>query len=134
MNDVVNREDIDDIIRRFYQAMLEDSIIGFIFTDVARIDLESHLPIIGDFWHDSLFGTKLYSNNTLEKHLAIHAKLPLKEGHFTRWLYLFDKAVTEKHQGDNAKAMLKTADRIAKTISASLGDKKRSGLRLSLSD
>ena len=60
--------------------------------------------------------------------------MPLKEGHFTRWLYLFDKAVTEKHEGDNVKAMLKTADRIAKTISASLGDKKRAGLRLSLSD
>lgn len=134
MNDVLKRDDIDDIVRRFYEAMLKDPIIGFIFTDVAKIELESHLPIIGDFWQDSVFGTQLYDNNTLAKHLDIHAKMPLKAGHFTRWLYLFSQAVNEKHAGDNASAMLLTADRIAKTISASLSGQKRAGLRLSLED
>ncbi len=134
MNDVLKRDDIDDIVARFYEAVLQDSIIGFIFTDVAKIHLQSHLPIIGNFWQDSLFGGQLYQNNTLQKHLDVHAKMSLKEGHFTRWLYLFNKAVTEKHEGQNASKMLLIADRVAKTISASLGNKKRAGLRLSLDD
>lgn len=134
MNDVHKREDIDDIVGRFYAAMLKDPIIGFIFTDVVKIHLESHLPIIGDFWQDSLFTTNLYNNNTLAKHLDVHAKMPLKEGHFTRWLYLFRQAVTEKHRGENVDAMLNIADRIAKTISASLNNKKRSKMQLSLDD
>ena len=90
--------------------------IGSIFTDVARIHLQSHLPIIVDFWHDSLFGSKLYQRNTLLKHLEIHEKMPLRAGHFTRWLYLFNQAVTARHHGSYAKQMLESADRIAKTI------------------
>lgn len=134
INDVAKRADIDDIVRRFYEAMLKDPIIGFIFTDVATIHLESHLPIIGDFWEDRVFGTQHYQGNTLQKHLDIHAQMPLKEGHFTRWLYLFKQAVLEKHEGAKATKMLDTADRIGKAIAASLNNRKRAGLRLTLDD
>ncbi len=134
MNDVINRVDIDDIVSRFYQAMLQDPIIGYIFTDVAKIDLESHLPIIGDFWEDALFGSDLYQRNTMQKHLEIHDQLPLTPGHFTRWLFLFEQAVNTNHHGENAIRMLKIAERVAKTIAAALSKQKRTGLTLSLKE
>ena len=133
-SEIQDRSDIEDIVARFYDSMLQDPIIGFIFTDVAKIHLESHLPIIVDFWHDSLFGGNLYQGNTLLKHLDIHEKMPLRAGHFTRWLYLFNQAVTERHDGKKVEQMLETADRIAKTITAAIQGGKRSQLALSLGD
>jgi len=55
--DVETRADIDDLINRFYARAFKDETIGYIFTDVAKLDLERHLPIIGDFWETLLFGT-----------------------------------------------------------------------------
>lgn len=130
--DVTDRADIEDIIARFYNVMLEDSIVGFIFTDVAKIQLEHHLPIIVDFWSDSLFRGSLYRGNPLLKHLEVHQKMPLRPGHFTRWLYLFDQAVNEQHSGENAQAMIARAELVAKSISAALLKGKRGEMDLVL--
>ena len=135
--DVTQRTDIESIVARFYQIMLKDPIIGFIFTDVAKIHLESHLPIIVDFWHDSLFlqgrvGERKYTNNTLKKHLEVNAKMPLKPGHFTRWLYLFEQAVKQNHQGENVDRMLRRAETVAKSIAAAISDQKRGDMDLVL--
>jgi len=130
--DVLERADIEDIVTRFYEVMLKDPIVGFIFTDVAKIHLEEHLPIIVDFWSDVVFKQKLYQGNTLQKHLDIHQKMPLKPGHFTRWLYLFDKAVNDHHQGKNAGLMIERAELVAKSISAAIVKAKRSDMKLRL--
>lgn len=131
-NDVFDRSDIEDIITRFYQVMLKDPIVGFIFTDVAKIDLGQHLPIIVDFWADSLFREKSYHGNTMRKHLDIHDKMPLKPGHFTRWLYLFNNAVDESHSGPMAEQMKQRAERVAQSISAAIVDRKRGDMDLVL--
>jgi len=130
--DVAERDDIDDIVKRFYAAMLKDPIIGFIFTDVAKIDLQHHLPLIVDFWADNLFKTDTYKGNPLRKHLEIHEKMPLTPGHFTRWLYLFEQAVDYAHQGANADAMKYRAEMVAKSISASITAQKRGDMNLVL--
>ena len=53
--DITNRPDIDRLMNAFYSRALTDETIGYIFTDVAKLDLEHHLPIIGDFWESLLF-------------------------------------------------------------------------------
>ena len=135
-NDVTERADIDDIVTRFYQMLLDDPIIGYIFTDVVKINLESHLPIIVDFWQDSLFAntlaTRRYTGNTLQKHLAIHAQIPLRAGHFTRWLYLFEKAVSAKHAGQNTDKMRHKAQIVAQSIAAAISQQKRNQQQLVL--
>jgi len=131
-NDVQDRVDITNIVTRFYDAMLQDSIIGFIFTDVAKIDLEEHLPIIIDFWEDSLFRTRHYEGNTLRKHLDISAKMALTPGHFTRWLYLFNQAVEKDHAGPNVDRMKYRAEMVAKAISAAITDGKKTDMNLVL--
>ncbi len=130
--DVLKRSDIEDIVARFYQAMLKDPIVGFIFTDIAKIDLEHHLPIIVDFWADSLFKERSYRGNTMQKHLDINQKMPLKPGHFTRWLYLFNKAVDQCHEGELADKMKSRAETVAKSISAAIVDRKRGDMDLVL--
>jgi len=131
-NDVLDRSDIKDIVGRFYQTMLKDPIVGYLFTDIAKIDLEHHLPIIEDFWADILFKEHSYVGNPLAKHQELHKKISLRPGHFTRWLYLFNRAVDAKHSGENAELMKKRAEGIGKTISASLVSGKRKDLNLVL--
>ena len=132
INDVLDRSDISDIVERFYANTLKDPIVGFLFTDVAKIDLDHHLPIIVNFWSDIVLSENSYHGNPLSKHQEIHTKVPLRAGHFTRWLYLFNKAVDEKHQGENAQLMKNRAEIVAKSIAASLTKSKRGGLELVL--
>jgi hemoglobin len=48
--DIQTRADVDDLMNRFYARAMSDAVIGYIFTDAAELDLETHLPVIGDFW------------------------------------------------------------------------------------
>jgi len=69
--DIENREDIDLLMESFYSKAMTDEQIGYIFTDVAKLDLEHHLPIIGDFWEALLFRTgdyARYGRNPLQVH------------------------------------------------------------------
>ena len=132
LRDVMNHADVEDIVARFYDDMLQDSIVGFIFTDVAKIDLESHLPIIANFWSDILFKQKHYQGNALKKHLELNQLINLMPGHFTRWLYLFTKAVDQEHAGSNVELMKTRAEMIAKSISAAISERKKGDMELVL--
>lgn len=103
--DIVNRDDIDLLMRRFYSRAMTDDVIGFIFTDVARLDLDHHLPIIGDFWETIVFQNPIYAKhgrNPLEVHGVLNEKTPLLPEHFERWLVIFNETVDELYLGEKA--------------------------------
>lgn len=102
--DIENRADIDDLMQRFYARAMSDDKIGYIFTDVAKLDLAHHLPVIGDFWETLLFGTGDYQKhkrNPLQIHAALDAKSPLYFEHFERWLEIFREEVDRTFSGEN---------------------------------
>ena len=87
MKDIETRADIDALLVKFYERAFADELIGFIFTEVARLDLVHHLPIIGDFWESLLFGSDDYSKrgrNPLQIHAVLNQKTPLETKHFRR--------------------------------------------------
>ena len=55
MRDVENREDLYLLMSEFYKKLLADNNINYIFTEVAKIDLEPHLIELVDFWEQMLF-------------------------------------------------------------------------------
>lgn len=134
MQDVQSRAQIEQIVADFYAAVLADPIIGFIFNDIAKIDLESHLPVINDFWEDALLNSqpRRYSGNTLAVHLALAEKIELRPGHFTRWLFLFERAIDSHCAGPSAEKMKQRAESVAKSISAALTASKRGEIQLTL--
>lgn len=116
MRDIENREDIDELMRLFYSRAINDEVIGYIFTDVAKLDLEHHLPIIGDFWETLLFQTGRYARygrNPLQVHAALNEKTPLLAKHFRRWLEIFEKSVDELFAGERADFLKLRASAIA---------------------
>jgi truncated hemoglobin YjbI len=105
-NDIASREDIDALMVRFYGRAMSDPEIGYLFTEVAQLDLEHHLPVIGDFWESTLFGTGRYSRhgrNPLLIHAALDRKSPLEPHHFERWLQIFRECVDEAFAGIRAE-------------------------------
>jgi hemoglobin len=116
MNDIETRTDIDLVMRVFYERALADEVIGYIFTDVAKLDLEHHLPIIGDFWETMLFQTGNYAQhgrNPLEVHKKIHMRSNLKAEHFERWLKIFMTSVDEEFEGECSEFLKMRASSIA---------------------
>ncbi|MBK7707452.1 MAG: group III truncated hemoglobin [Acidobacteria bacterium] len=104
-NDIENRADIDNLMNQFYARATADETIGYIFTDVAKLDLARHLPIIGDFWESLLLGGKNYQTrgrNPLQIHGELNSKTPLEPHHFRRWLEIFNATTDEMFVGERA--------------------------------
>lgn len=112
MPDLETRADIDELVHRFYKQALTDAHIGFFFTDVVQVDLEAHLPRIGDFWESIIFGQAVYKGNPMLKHLELHAKHPLEAVHFERWLSLWERTVRALFEGEHADMAMHRAQRI----------------------
>ena len=113
MRDIETKEDIEHIMCVFYSKMLQDDVVGYIFTDVAKINLETHLPHITNFWNNALFHVGGYKNNVIQIHKDLHAKKPLTEQHFERWLHLLSTTIDELHQGELSEKMKVVAKQIA---------------------
>lgn len=114
--DIEGRADIDRLMHAFYAKAMSDEVIGYIFTDVAKLDLDHHLPIIGDFWETMLFRSGDYGRhgrNPLQVHGALAEKIPLRSEHFERWLEIFRGCVDEEFEGDTADFLKLRAGMIA---------------------
>ena len=123
--DIENRVDIDDLMERFYEKAMKDETIGYLFTDVAKLDLEHHLPVIGDFWETLLFGVGKYQKhgrNPLKVHAEIHRKSPLFFEHFNRWLEIFAECVDESFAGTRADFIKQRAEMIANRMLSFVGE------------
>lgn len=120
-SDVNNREDIDLLMNEFYSRALKDDLIGYIFTDVAQLDLKHHLPVIGDFWETILFRTGNYARhgrNPMQVHLALNTKEALKPEHFERWIEIFYGVIDEHFEGPNTEILRQKAAFMAQRISS----------------
>jgi hemoglobin len=111
--DISNRDDLLLLVTRFYEKLLADTSISYIFTEVAKIDLSHHLPILVDFWDSVLFQSDTYHKNAMQPHLALHRQSPLQKQHFETWLRYFKESVDELFEGDIAFIAKERATSIA---------------------
>jgi hemoglobin len=105
MLDVATRDDLALLMSQFYVVMLKDEELAPIFTDVARIHLETHLPVLVDFWEGILFSTGNYAGNPMAIHIALHRQYPLTKRHFELWLGYFTTTVDAYFKGEKADMM-----------------------------
>ncbi|RZJ74821.1 MAG: group III truncated hemoglobin [Flavobacterium sp.] len=104
MKDIETRADIELLLSRFYSRLLQDESVNYIFTDVAKINLEEHLPKITDFWEQSLLHTGNYRTNVMQVHLDLNAKEHFTEKHFSTWLTHFFAVTDDLFKGIVAEA------------------------------
>lgn len=97
--DIETRKDVEQLVDRFYTKVRQDETIGFIFNDIARVNWEKHLPVMYDFWENTLFYTGSYDGNPMKIHQDLHRRIPFTEYHFNQWLKLFTDTLDELFEG-----------------------------------
>jgi len=100
--DIESRADCERLVRAFYSRAMEDELIGWIFTDVAQLDLEEHVPVITSFWETVLLGNQSYYGGAFGVHAKLHERAGLTKAHFERWLVLWCRTVDELFDGERA--------------------------------
>jgi len=118
--DIETRDDLENLLREFYAVATCDEKIGHHF---AELDLETHLPIIVDFWKKILFGEPVYFGNPLAVHQTLHEKSPLKLEHFQRWVEIFSQTVDELFAGETADNAKLRSKMIAHSLNQNLNSK-----------
>ena len=114
--DIRTRRDIERLVNRFYDRVKADGLLGPVFNDVARVNWEKHLPVMHDFWDNTIFFSGAYSGNPMLLHQLLHGRFALTQAHFDRWTDLFNATVDEFFFGDNASMAKQRAESIAAVI------------------
>jgi hemoglobin len=102
-HDIQSRADIELLVVSFYEKVKKDPVIGYIFNDLAKVNWETHLPVMFDFWENTLFYTGTYSGNLMKSHQQIHNLYSLNLQHFAQWTQLFTATVNELFEGETAE-------------------------------
>lgn len=124
-HDINDRADCERLVRAFYGRALTDPVIGFIFTDVARLDVEAHVPRIASFWETVLLGARTYAGGAFRPHAELNQRVRLRAGHFQRWLALWEETVDELFEGERAELAKAHARRVAQAFNARLRELER---------
>ena len=113
MKDIQNQEDLYLLVDEFYKKLLSDNNINYIFTDVVKIQILEHLPILVTFWSQGILGTGGYTKNLTQIHLDIDKKEHLTPELFQIWLSHFYETVNELFKGEKAEKIKTQALSIA---------------------
>lgn len=120
VSDLTNRVDVEHLVTTFYHRAFDDDLLGPIFTEVAHLDLDHHMPIMCDFWETVLFRAGLYKRNAFGVHVDLNDKVPLGSEHFERWLQIWVENVDDHFAGEAAERAKTQATRIATSINRRL--------------
>lgn len=111
--DIETREQLEDFLWAFYKKAFADELIGRFFTQVVPLDLDTHVPVIADFWESVAFNKPSYRKNVMEVHKHIHHLSQIKKQHLDRWVKIFTETLDERFEGSRAELMKQRARSIA---------------------
>ena len=116
MQDIKTQDDLYLLVDEFYKKLLSDESISYIFTDVVKVNLEHHFPILVTFWSQAILGTGGYTKNLTQIHLDINTQEYLSPELFKIWLNHFYQTVDENFRGDKAEQIKTQALNIATVL------------------
>jgi hemoglobin len=117
MRPIENEADVRVLVDSFYAAIREDDLLNPIFSDVAQVDWEHHLPKMYAFWNGLILGLPGYRGAPFPPHTV----LPVGREHFTRWVELFHATVDRHFAGPGAQRAKDAAASIAHTFALRMG-------------
>lgn len=122
--DIASRKDIEYLVNQFYERVKADPLIGPVFTEIARVNWEKHLPLMCDFWENAILFTGCYQGNPMDLHKHLHKAMPLLQEHFQQWNYLFITTVDDLFSGEKALLAKQRALKISAILQAEILDTK----------
>lgn len=101
--------DIQLLVDSFYEKVRADDLLGPIFNEVIGDRWSEHMPKMYRFWQTVLLNEHTY----LGSPFIPHAKLPVDQTHFDRWLELFRTTLDEHFEGRKAQEARHRAETMA---------------------
>lgn len=121
MQDIRYRNDVEKLVRLFYDKVQKDAVIGPHF---AHVNWEKHLPVMFNFWDTVLFFTGSYNGNPMASHKTLHSRMPMQPQHFERWKQLFVETVRENFAGEKAELAVSRAESISYLMEQKITERK----------
>lgn len=114
--DLLGRSDIIVLVNGFYKKVEADQSLSHIFNGIAKVDWDSHLPRLYDFWDTVIFRSGTFRGDPIGVHTKLLAGTRLDWPLFERWLELFRETLDEHFAGENAGHILRCAEDMARVI------------------
>jgi hemoglobin len=111
--DIELRTDIELLVNTFYDAVKDNPTIGYIFSDVAKVNWDEHLPQMYDFWASILLSDQSFTGNPMRKHVSLSKMTTMSAVEFDAWLLLFSTTVDNLFEGEIAQEAKTRAQNIA---------------------
>ena len=102
LENAINNENIEKLVRTFYPSVLEDDIVGPFFieklgSDISSAEWEEHLLLLSQFWAFVALDDEVYAGHPLAPHFEMEG---ISRKAFARWLTLFYEAVDKVYTED----------------------------------
>jgi len=107
--EILHLDQIKVLVDSFYIKVREDESLGPIFDEVIQDRWPQHMEKMYRFWQTILLGEHTYYGSPF----GPHAKLPIDEAHFDRWIELFSQTVDAHFSGEKAEEAKWRAARMA---------------------
>ena len=127
LTDIVDRDDIEVLVRNFYRDAAMDDLLDPVFK-AAHVRWDAHVATLIDFWAWQLLGEPGYEGQPLRAHEPVHARTPLSHAHYERWMELFCDTIDASFHGPLAEVakgrgrkMAAAMERLLSGVSASGG-------------
>jgi len=93
--------DVEELVRRFYQAAIPDPLLGPVF-HAFGVDWSVHIPKLVAFWSRELLGEPGYTGRPVGAHGPVLDRRPFGAAEVARWLELWEETVDELFHGELA--------------------------------
>lgn len=107
----VTEESLAELVPAFYARVRLDPVIGPVF-DAAIDDWPHHLAKLTDFWISVMLGVRRFEGRPMQS----HARHPIEEPMFDRWLALWRETVRERFEPEPADALIERAELIGRSL------------------
>ena len=107
--DILSLTDIKMLVDIFYERIRANDLLGPIFNSILNDRWSSHLEKMYRFWQTVLLNQHTYNGSPF----VPHAKLPVDQHHFDRWLLLFYQTIDENFSGEKATEAKWRAEKMA---------------------
>lgn len=107
--DIEQPEDVEFLVRAFYEKVYQDELLAPMFVEVAGVDMEHHVPKMFVFWKHVILDVGQYEGNAYMVHHRLNRKRALEAHHFERWLGLFRANLDEHFAGPNVEKAMRAA-------------------------
>jgi hemoglobin len=123
--DISTISDIQLLVNEFYGNVRKDELLAPIFNNVIQKRWPEHLEKMYRFWQTVLLDEHTYFGSPFPP----HAKLPIEQKHFDKWLFIWHSTIDTHFTGEKADEAKWRGNKMAVMFSSKIEYYKNSAIK-----